>query len=135
MVQNYKEINLECPLMTSHVFWQFLTYLPTLSYCITPNFGGYSWIPLPTLISHVINGRSPRKIPKISARSCFFSNNFQNKFSILVYCVHSHTYVFFQHLIQKYVTYIFCRLSEKQDYSKNNKVLIFLGVSNQLPSC
>ena len=27
--------------MTSHIFWTFLTYLPTLSYSITSDFGGY----------------------------------------------------------------------------------------------
>ena len=31
----------ERPLMTSHVFWSFLTYLPILSYSITSDFGGY----------------------------------------------------------------------------------------------
>ena len=31
----------EHPLMTSDVIWPFLTYLPTLSYPITPDFGGY----------------------------------------------------------------------------------------------
>jgi len=49
----------ERPLMTSHVFWPFLTYLPTLSYSITSDFGGYLGPPLPTLISDVINGCSP----------------------------------------------------------------------------
>ena len=49
-------------LMTSHVFWPFLTYLPTLSYSITSEFGGYLEPPfLPTLISEVINGRSRRQ--------------------------------------------------------------------------
>ena len=48
----------ERPLMTSHVFWPFLTYLLTLSYSITSDFGGYLGPPLPTLISDVINGRS-----------------------------------------------------------------------------
>ena len=49
----------ERPLMTSHVFWPFLTYLPTLSYFITPYFGDYlPWTSLPTLISDVINVRS-----------------------------------------------------------------------------
>ena len=50
--------------MTSHVFWPFLTYLPTLSYSITSPFLGYLGPPyllvlLPTLISDVINGCSP----------------------------------------------------------------------------
>ena len=31
----------ERSLMTSHVFWLFLTYLPTLSYSITSLFWGY----------------------------------------------------------------------------------------------
>ena len=44
--------------MTSHVFWPFFTYLPTLSYSITSNFGGYLGPTLPTLISDIINGRS-----------------------------------------------------------------------------
>ena len=49
----------ERPLMTSHVFWPFLTYiLTTLSYSIMSNFGGYLGPPLPTLTSDVINGRS-----------------------------------------------------------------------------
>ena len=48
----------ERPLMTPHVFWSFLNYLPTLSYSITTIFGAIL-DPLPTLISDVINGRSP----------------------------------------------------------------------------
>ena len=43
------------PLMTSHVFGHFL---PTFSYTITSNFGGYLGPHLPTLISDVINGCS-----------------------------------------------------------------------------
>ena len=31
----------ERPLMTSHVFWPFLTYLPTFFYSITSDFRGY----------------------------------------------------------------------------------------------
>ena len=31
----------EHPLMTFHVFWPFLTYLPTLSYSITSDLGSY----------------------------------------------------------------------------------------------
>ena len=45
--------------MTSLIFWPFLTYLPTLSYPITSNFGGYLGPPyLLTLMWDVINGRS-----------------------------------------------------------------------------
>ena len=37
--------------MTSHIFWPFLTYPPTLSYSITSDFGVYLGPPpLPTLI-------------------------------------------------------------------------------------
>ena len=43
--------------MTSHVFCPFLTYLPTLSYSITSNFGAIM-DPLATLLSDVINGHS-----------------------------------------------------------------------------
>ena len=49
----------ECSLMTSLVFWPFLTYLPTLSYSIKSLFGGYLGS-LPTLIWDVINERSPK---------------------------------------------------------------------------
>ena len=44
----------EHPLMTSSVFWPFLTYLLTLSYSLTSDFGGY----LGPTLSDVINGRS-----------------------------------------------------------------------------
>ena len=54
----------ERPLMTSHVFWPFLTYLPTLSHSITSHFGSYLGPPLPTLISDVINGRSLNDLTK-----------------------------------------------------------------------
>ena len=47
----------ERPLMTSHVFWPFLTHLPTLSYSKGPILRAIL-NPLPTLISDVINGRS-----------------------------------------------------------------------------
>ena len=53
-------IERERPLMTSHVFWPFLTCLPTLSY-YNVRFSGLSWTPLPTLISDVINGRSQKE--------------------------------------------------------------------------
>ena len=45
----------EHSLMTSHAFWLFLTYLPTLSYSITSHFRGYLRPPLPTLIWDVNN--------------------------------------------------------------------------------
>jgi hypothetical protein len=41
-------------------FWPFLTYLLTyLVLLYNVPFWGLSWTPLPTLISNVINGRSP----------------------------------------------------------------------------
>ena len=45
----------ERSLMTSLVFWLFLTYL-VLLYNVP--FGGLSWTPLPTIIRDVINERS-----------------------------------------------------------------------------
>ena len=46
-------------LMMSHVFWPFLTYLPTyLVLLYNLRFWGLSWSPLPTLKSDVINGCS-----------------------------------------------------------------------------
>ena len=47
----YARVLGECPLLVSHVFWPFLTYLPTLSYSKTSFFleGGLFWTPLPTL--------------------------------------------------------------------------------------
>jgi hypothetical protein len=45
----------ECSLMTSHVFWSFLTYLSTYFVLLyNVRFWGLSWTPLPTLISDVI---------------------------------------------------------------------------------
>ena len=38
----------ERPLMTSHIFWPFLTYPPTLSYFIMSHCGGYLGPPTPT---------------------------------------------------------------------------------------
>ena len=52
----------ERPLMTSHVFWPFLTYISTLPQSNVPLWG-LSWTPLPTLISNVIDGRSLYDIP------------------------------------------------------------------------
>ena len=50
--------------MTSHVFWPFLTYIPTyLVLLYNIQFLGLSWTPLPTLISDVINGLSQIEIP------------------------------------------------------------------------
>ena len=50
--------NRERSLMTSHLFWLFLTYLPTLSYSITSHFRGYLRF---TLIWDVINERSHKQ--------------------------------------------------------------------------
>ena len=49
-------------IMTSHVFQPFLTYLPcpTLYHPIL----GLSWTHLPTIISDIINGCSPRGLKK-----------------------------------------------------------------------
>ena len=49
----------EHSLMTSHVFWTFLTYLHTFYYSITSIFLGYLGPPyLPSLVWDVINERS-----------------------------------------------------------------------------
>ena len=53
----------ERPLMTSHVFWQFLTY-PSLVLPYNVRFWELSWTHLPTLIWDVINGRSPTILSK-----------------------------------------------------------------------
>ena len=70
----YSNLLLKCndrSLMTSDVFWPFLTYL-LHTYFVLPyifRFGGLSWTPLPclyplpTLKSDVINGHSQMKIP------------------------------------------------------------------------
>ena len=43
--------------MTSHIFWPFLTYLPTyIALLYNVWFWGLSWTPLPTIISDVISG-------------------------------------------------------------------------------
>ena len=60
--------------MRSHVFWPFLTYLPTLSYV---PFWGLSLTPLPTLILNVINGPSLRyteNVYKQTADELLFSD-------------------------------------------------------------
>ena len=62
----------ERPLMTSLIFWSFLTYLPTLFYSITSLFWGYFGPPLPTLIRDVINGRSQKFANLVFSSSCRF---------------------------------------------------------------
>ena len=53
----------ERPLMTSLIFWLFLTYLPTYPVLLyNVPFLGLFWTPLPTLIRDVINGRSLIKV-------------------------------------------------------------------------
>ena len=61
-----KKMPRERQLMTSHIFWPFLTYLRPTYLVLLYNvpFLGLSCTPLPTLISDVINGRSPTE-PKL----------------------------------------------------------------------
>ena len=75
----FKRPQMERPLMTSHVFWSFLTYLPTLSYSITYDFWGCLFGP--TLISDVINGRSHMII------ASKYKHNLKKDFTSLCNCI------------------------------------------------
>ena len=74
----------ERPLMTSHIFWPFLTYLPTLFYSISPILR--ATFDLPTLILDDINGRSCSVLLLRIVPVFFWIRRYMKKFYTKTFC-------------------------------------------------